>query len=141
MLVPAKPSIVFQLFARHHRQHKHIFHFSAHKTPTSTSIPRPRRTHRRLGIQARRLSRRVLRNTAHVDELVAKGIADDIRVQSLLLSTACEGVDDLECHFRGGTAANTALKGDGGDALTKVEAGDSRLLDAAAGCAAYCCDG
>ena len=107
---------------------------------TSSSIPRPGGAHRRLGIQARRLSRRVLGHAAYVDELVAESVADDVGVQSFLLSTAGNGIDDLECQFRGRTAAETAFEGDGGDAFAKVEAGDGGLLDGAVGCAT-CCSG
>ena len=95
--LPILNSITTQTSQRERKKRK--------KKLTSPSIPRPGRTHRRLGAQARRLRRRPFRHAAHVDQLVAQRVADDVGVQRLLLPAARERVDDLEGHFRSGAAA------------------------------------
>ena len=72
-----------------------------------------------LGIPAR--SDGLLGGVAHVDELVADAVRDDVGVQRLLLALGHESVLRDEGELVGGTAGEAADAGDGGLAYAKVK--------------------
>ncbi len=67
---------------------------------------------------------------AHVGELVADAVGDDVGVESLLLALVDERVDGLEGELGVLAAIEAGLELDGRHAQAEVEAGDGRLLHA-----------
>lgn len=72
----------------------------------------------RLGVLARRL--RCVVGLAHVGQLVAERVGDDVGVEGFALAAARQRVRNLECEFCGGPVAFAALEGDGGCAEAEV---------------------
>lgn len=93
-------------------------------------IPGTRSLDLRLAIETRGLGGIV--GAAHVDELVAECVGDDVGVQGVLLAAARKRVRDLEGEFVGLAAGLSGFEDDGGSALAEVSARDG-------GCPAHGC--